>query len=244
MNVVERHTPMNARGQPRRTDAPRVVVVDDDQAFRAATRAGLQAAGIIVIADAEDRREVVDLCVHFRPEVALIDADLPGTDGIALTRAITERADDVRVILLTSRADDDVAIVGLRAGATGHVLKHAPAADLADAVRRVARGEPVLSPGVALKLIDRLRSLPDHGLGVRPVRSALTARQWEVLDLLCAGLSVDEVADRLVISPQTARTHVKHILRRFGVRSQIDAIRIAGEMRARFSPEQPTGVEG
>jgi NarL family two-component system response regulator LiaR len=232
---------MNATEQPGRADAPRVVLVDDDQASRVAARAGLQAAGIVVIADAEDRREAVDLCVHFRPDVAVIDADLPGTDGIALTRAITKRLDDVRVILLTTGPDDDVAIVGLRAGATGHVLKDAPAAELADAVRRVADGEPVLSPGVALQLIDRLRALPDHGLGMRPVRSALTARQWEVLDLLCAGLSVDEVADRLVISPQTARTHVKHILRRFGVRSQIDAIRVAGEMRARFSPEQPAG---
>jgi two-component system, NarL family, response regulator LiaR len=218
---------------------PRVVVVDQDQAFRAATRAGLQAAGIVVIAEADNRRDVVDLCAHFRPDVVLIDAELPGTDGIEVTRAIAQRVAGVGIILVTPAVDERLAIVALRAGATGHLVKGAPMSAIVDAVRRVAAGEPVLSAGVARQLIERLRALPDHGLGVRPVRSGLTARQWEVLDLLCAGMSIAEVADRLVISPETVRTHIKHILRRTGARSQVDAIRIAREVRARFAPEQP-----
>ena len=228
------------RSDPKlRPAAPRVVVVHHDQAFRSALRAGLQAAGIVVIAEADNRRDVVDLCAHFEPDVVLMAADLPEVDGIGATRAIVHRAEDVRVVLLTSTVDEELAIAGLRAGASGHMSREAPMSELVDAVRRAADGEPVLSPGVAMQLIERLRALPDSGLGIRPVRSVLTARQWEVLDLLCEGLSVDEVAERLVISSETARTHVKHIRRRLGARSQLDAIRIARELRARFSPEQP-----
>jgi DNA-binding CsgD family transcriptional regulator len=89
---------------------------------------------------------------------------------------------------------------------------------------------------VARRLIERLRALPEGGLGVRPVRSPLTSREWEVLDLLCAGLTVDGVADRLVLSRATVRTHVKRILRKLGVRSQRDAIEMANSIRATYAP--------
>jgi NarL family two-component system response regulator LiaR len=229
------------RNEPKlRPAAPRVIVVHHDQARRSALRAGLQAAGIVVIAEADNRRDVVDLCAHFEPDVVLAAADATGGDGIGATRAIAQRVHGVHVVLLTNAEDEELAIIGLLAGATGHVADDAPMPEVVDAVRRAAAGQPVLSPGVAMQLIERLRALPESGLGVRPVRSVLTTRQWEVLDLLCAGLSVGEVADRLVISHETARTHVKHILRRLGARSQLDAIRIAREVRARFAPEQPT----
>ena len=127
-------------------------------------------------------------------------------------------------------------MIGLRAGADGHLVKGLAYEDLVAAVRSAADGEPVLAPAVARRLIERLRALPDGGLGVRPVRSTLTSREWEVLDLLCAGLSVDDVADRLVLARDTVRTHVKRILRKLGVHSQAEAIEMANGIRATYAP--------
>jgi NarL family two-component system response regulator LiaR len=232
---------MSARPRPGTlpSAAPRVVVIDGDPDRRAATRAGLQDAGVVVIADADTGRDAVDLCVHFRPDVVLLDVVMPAAGGIEATRAIAERAPEVAILILTSDLDEELGIVGLRAGASGHLINEPPMADLVDAVRRAAAGEPVLSPGVAKRLIERMRAAPYAGLGVRPVRSELTGREWEVLDLLCAGLSVDGIADRLILSRETVRTHVKHVLRKLGAHSQPEAIRIAHAMRAWYAPDRP-----
>jgi two-component system, NarL family, response regulator LiaR len=229
--------------EPLRPAAPRVVIADDDAVFRTGVRAALQDAGLVVIAEADNGRDAIDLAVHFRPDVVLMDVVMVGMDGISATRAIAERAPEVRVVLLTSSQDAELAMIGLRAGADGHLVKGADLDGLAAAVRSAAAGEPVLAPAVARRLIERLRALPDGGLGVRPVRSTLTSREWEVLDLLCAGLSVDEVADRLVLARDTVRTHVKRILRKLGVHSQAEAIEMANGIRATYAPghQQPLG---
>jgi two-component system nitrate/nitrite response regulator NarL len=201
-----------------------------------ALRAALQDAGLVVIAEADNGRDAVDLALHFRPDVVLMDFVIPGVDGITATRSIAERAPEVAILLLTSSADEDLGLLGLKAGAIGHLVKGVSMEELIDAVRSVAAGEPVLMPAVARRVIDRLRALPDGGLGVRPVRSDLTTREWEVLDLLCADMSVDQIADHLVLSRETVRTHVKRILRKLGVHSQREAVEIANGMRATFSP--------
>ena len=192
--------------EPLRSPAPRVVIADDDAGFRSGVRAALQGAGIIVIAEADNGRDAIDLAVHFRPDVVLMDVVMIGMDGIAATRAISARAPEVQVVLLTSSEDAELGMIGLRAGAGGHLVKGIELDDLVAAVRRAADGDPVLAPAVARRLIERLRALPDGGLGVRPVRSSLTSREWEVLDLLCGGLSVDEVSDHLVLARDTVRT--------------------------------------
>jgi two-component system nitrate/nitrite response regulator NarL len=156
-------------------------------------------------------------------------------DGISATRAIAGRAPEVNVVLLTSSQDAELGMIGLRAGADGHLVKGLAFEELVAAVRAAADGEPVLAPAVARRLIERLRALPDGGLGVRPVRSTLTSREWEVLDLLCAGLSVDDVADRLVLARDTVRTHVKRLLRKLGAHSQAEAVSIANGIRATFA---------
>jgi NarL family two-component system response regulator LiaR len=222
--------------EPLRPAAPRVVIADDDAVFRSGVRAALQDAGIIVIAEADNGRDAIDLAVHFRPDVVLMDVVMVGMDGIAATRAITTRAPEVQVVLLTSSHDAELGMIGLRAGADGHLVKGIELDDLVTAVRRAAGGDPVLAPAVARRLIERLRALPDGGLGVRPVRSSLTSREWEVLDLLCAGLTVDEVSDRLVVARDTVRTHVKRILRKLGVHSQAEAIEMANGIRATYAP--------
>ena len=230
---------MSLSGGPApRPRAPRVVIADDDAAFRSAVRAGLQAAGIVVIAEADNGRDAIDLAVHFRPEVVLMDVVMFGLDGIDATRRIAQRAPEVAVVLLTSSEDEELGVLGLRAGADGHLVKGLPTEELAAAVIRAAAGQPVLAPAVARRLIERLRALPEGGLGVRPVRSPLTSREWEVLDLLCAGLNVDGIADRLVLSRDTVRTHVKRILRKLGVHSQAEAVELANGIRATFAPDR------
>jgi two-component system nitrate/nitrite response regulator NarL len=213
-----------------------VVVVDDDHDLRATVRSAMQAAGFTIIAEADNGRDAIDLALHFRPEVLVMDVVMANIDGIAATRAISHRAPGVRVLLLTGSDDEELGLLGLRAGAAGHLVKGLPMGQLVDAVRRVAHGEPVVGAAVTWRLIERLRALPDGGRGVRPVRSALTPREWEVLDLMCAGMGVDQISDQLVLARDTVRTHVKRILRKLGAHTQAEAVEIANDIRATFVP--------
>ena len=232
------------RGTAGRPATPRVVIADDDAAVRATIRDALQKAGFVVIAEAGSGRDAIDLAVHFRPDVVLMDVVMVGLDGIGATRVISERVPEVRVVLITSSDDEELGVLGLRAGAAGHVTKDIGAEGMVDVVRRAAAGDPVLSAPVARRLIERLRQRPDGGLGLRPVRSPLTPREWEVLDLLCAGLSVDDITDSLVLSRETVRTHVKRILRKLGVHSQAEAVEVANGIRSSFAPGRRAAGDG
>jgi two-component system nitrate/nitrite response regulator NarL len=223
---------------PRGDDAAvRVVVVDDDVDLRREIRAALQEAGLVVIAEAGNGRDAIDLALHFRPEVVVLDIVMANVDGLAATRAIVERAPEVRVLLHTGSQDVALGMVGLRAGATGYLVKGLPLAELVRAVAEVAAGRPVVAAAVLDRLIALARALPDGGLGVRPVRSPLTAREWEVLDLLCAGMTVDQISESLVLARDTVRTHVKRILRKLGAHSQREAVRIANDLRWGFASD-------
>jgi DNA-binding NarL/FixJ family response regulator len=211
------------------------VVVDDDDRLRGRLRAALQDAGLTVIAEADNGRDAIDLAVHFRPDVLLMDIVMGNVDGLSATRQIAERAPSVRILLLTASADVNLGMVGLRAGAAGHLVKGVPIAQIVRAVKRIALGEPVAGPELTWRLIESLRALPIGGQGVRPVRSKLTPREWEVLDLLCAGRTVDQIADELVLARDTVRTHVKRLLRKLGAHSQAEAISIANRIRATFA---------
>ena len=166
---------------------------------------------MVVIAEADNGRDAIDLAAHFRPDVVVMDIVMANVDGLSATRAIVARNPDVRVLLLTASEDLELGIVGLRAGAAGHLIKGRPLTELVAAVQRIAAGEPVVGPELTWRLIESVRALPAGGLGVRPVRSKLTPREWEVLDLLCAGLSVDQISDELVLARDTVRTHVKRV---------------------------------
>jgi NarL family two-component system response regulator LiaR len=216
-------------------------VVDDDDRVRGPLRAALQDAGLTVIAEADNGRDAIDLAAHFRPDVLVMDIVMGNVDGLSATHQIVARAPTVRILLLTSSDDLDLGMVGLRAGAAGHLVKGVPVGDVVAAVQRMAAGEPVVGPDLTWRLIESLRGLPVGGLGVRPVRSKLTPREWEVLDLLCAGLTVDQISDELVLARDTVRTHVKRLLRKLGAHSQAEAISIANGIRATFAA---TGREG
>jgi two-component system nitrate/nitrite response regulator NarL len=234
-----RHTGLIvARGGQDATQPARVVVVDDDERLRSELRAALQDAGLTVIAEADNGRDAIDLAAHFRPDVMIMDIVMANIDGLSATREIVTRAPSVRILLLTASDDVELGMVGLRAGAAGHQVKGVPVTQIVDAVARMAAGEPVAGPELTWRLIESLRALPVGGQGVRPVRSKLTPREWEVLDLLCAGLTVDQIADELVLARDTVRTHVKRLLRKLGAHSQAEAISIANGIRATFAASQ------
>jgi two-component system nitrate/nitrite response regulator NarL len=212
-----------------------VVVVDDDEALRGRLRAALQQAGLTVIAEADNGRDAIELAVHYKPDVMTMDIVMANIDGLSATRQIVARAPSVRILLLTASDDVDLGMVGLRAGAAGHQVKGTPVEEVVESVRRLAAGEPVVGPDLTWRLIESLRQLPVGGQGVRPVRSKLTPREWEVLDLLCAGRTVDQIADELVLARDTVRTHVKRVLRKLGAHSQAEAISIANGIRATFA---------
>jgi len=226
-----RHMPEEADGA--RIDEPlRVIVADDDPLARRVVRDALEAGGIVVIAEAANGREAVELSLYYKPDVVLMDLVMPDVDGIQATRRILAREPDVEVVILTSSDDDDVGLVGLRAGASGFLNKRAGVDALPRALRGAVAGEAVVSRRLTMRLVDTMRRTSPDGTGIRPVRSRLTPREWEVLDLLCTGQSTDEIAATLVLSSETVRSHIKNLLRKLGVSSRQAAVKEAHRMRA------------
>jgi NarL family two-component system response regulator LiaR len=226
-----RHLPEESDGAG--AEAPlRVIVADDDPLARRVVRDALEAGGIVVVAEAATGREAIELSLYYKPDVVLMDLVMPDGDGIHATRRILAREPGVEVVILTSSDDDDVGFVGLRAGASGFLSKRAGVDALPRALRGAAAGEAVVSRRLTMRLVDSMRRARTDGAGVRPVRSRLTPREWEVLDLLCAGQSTDDIADTLVLSSETVRSHIKNLLRKLGVRSREAAIEEARRLRA------------
>ena len=226
-----RHLPEESDGA--RDETPlRVIVADDDPLARRVVRDALEAAGIVVIAEAANGREAIELSLYYKPDIVLMDLVMPDGDGIQATRRILAREPDLEVVILTSSDDDDIGIVGLRAGASGFLNKRAGLDALPRALRSAAAGEAVVSRRLTMRLVDSMRRTRADGAGIRPVRSRLTPREWEVLDLLCAGRSTDEIAGTLVLSSETVRSHIKNLLRKLGVRSRGEAIAEARRLRA------------
>jgi len=216
-----------------RIDEPlRVIVADDDPLARRVVRDALEAGGIVVIAEAANGREAVELSLYYKPDVVLMDLVMPDVDGIQATRRILAREPDVEIVILTSSDDDDVGLVGLRAGASGFLNKRAGVDALPRALRGAVAGEAVVSRRLTMRLVDTMRRTRPDGAGIRPVRSRLTPREWEVLDLLCTGQSTDEIAATLVLSSETVRSHIKNLLRKLGVSSRQEAVKEARRMRA------------
>jgi DNA-binding NarL/FixJ family response regulator len=211
-------------------DRVRVVIADADPFARRTVRDVLQAADdIVVAADAQDAREAVELATYFRADVLLVETTIPGTGGVELVRQLSRGGAETRVALLATRYDQDEALSALRAGAMGYVGKQIDPNELQNVVRRLARGEAVLPPELVGRVLECLREVPDTGW--RPVRSRLTSREWEVVDMMGEGASTQTMADRLVLSPATVYSHVKSVLRKLGVHSRPDAVSVAERLR-------------
>ncbi|MCW3013957.1 MAG: response regulator transcription factor [Solirubrobacterales bacterium] len=232
-------TPASAPAGPARL---RTIIIDDDPLARRTIKDVLQSAGFIVIAEAPTGREGIELVVHYRPDVVLMDVLMPGIDGIEATRLILERVPAARIVLLTSGDQEDVAMMGLRAGAVGFLRKDIDLEVLPRALAGTVDGEAAISRRLALQLIAQLRRTREGSIGMRPVRSPLSGREWEVLDMLCEGSGTEDIADTLVLSTETVRSHVKSILRKLGVSSRSEAI--AAAIRLREDEPAPTRRTG
>jgi DNA-binding NarL/FixJ family response regulator len=208
----------------------RVLVVDDQEMVREGFSALLNAQDDIdVVGSAGDGVAAVAAVRRLLPDVVLMDIRMPELDGLAATRLLAADAHAVKVLVLTTFDLDDYVYEALRAGASGFLLKHAPASELLAAVRIVARGEALLSPSITKRLIeDFVKSQP--GQGVRPRElTALTERETEVLRLIAQGLSNHEIAAHLVLAEQTVKTHVSRVLMKLGLRDRAQAVIAAYE---------------
>lgn len=217
----------------------RVIIADDDPLARRVVKDALQAADVTVIAEACNGREAAELAIHYRPDCVLMDIVMPEVDGLEAARRIMQRAPEVRVVFLTASEADGIGLVGLRTGACGFLSKDLDIAALPRTLHGAIAGQAAISRELTLQLIEIYRNTRDDGLGMRPVHSALTSREWEVLDLLCAHRGTDEIADVLVLSPETVRSHVKNLLRKLGVRTRADAVAEAQRLRRNGSAVDP-----
>jgi DNA-binding NarL/FixJ family response regulator len=213
----------------------RVVLADDQALVRTGFRLIIaEADDIEVVGEAGDGAEAIQVTAAAHPDVVLMDIRMPGTDGISATRQIraAAAADPApRVLILTTFDLDEYVFAGLRAGASGFVLKDALAPDLLAAIRAVASGAAVVAPAITRRLIERF--IGDAPADNRPTMSALdvlTAREREVLSLIARGLSNTEIAARLFLSEGTVKTHVSRVLAKLGLRDRIQAVILAYEV--------------
>jgi DNA-binding NarL/FixJ family response regulator len=204
----------------------RVVVADDQSMVRAGFRLLLShEQDIEVVAEARDGLEAVDKAARYRPTVVLMDIRMPELDGLEATRRILAGDDAARILILTTFDLDEYVYEALRAGASGFVLKDDPPEQLLAAIRTVAGGDALLSPGITKRVIKQFTRIP------RPVPPKqlddLTAREQEILRLIATGLSNAEIGERLYISETTVKTHVTHILQKLGLRDRVQAVVLA-----------------
>jgi DNA-binding NarL/FixJ family response regulator len=210
-----------------RIDGPvRVLVVDDQTLLREARTTLLAACDEVeVVGAAADGVQALEMAALLRPDVVLMDLRMPVLDGVATTRRMRVEHPEVRVLVLTTFDGDDEVFPALRAGAIGYLLKDATAPRLVEAVQAAARGESVLQPSVAAKVLARMSRLPDLADEPRPqpLVDPLTQRELEVLRALADGLSNREAAERLYLSEGTVKNHVTNVLAKLGVRDRTQA---------------------
>ncbi len=205
----------------------RVLLADDQALVRAGFRvlAG-SAPDIEIVGEAADGAAAVELTRSLRAEVVLMDIRMPGTDGLEATRQIAADPDlaGVRVIILTTYEEDEYVLAAIRAGASGFLVKDTEPEDLISAIRVVARGDALLSPSVTRRLIARIAGQDPAQQADPSALSALTDREREVLALVAAGMSNDEIGATLYMSPLTAKTHINRTMAKLGARDRAQLV--------------------
>lgn len=210
------------------SDPIRVLVVDDHQMFSDVLSLLLkEREGIKMIGAASEAEEALELCKRERPDVVLMDLDLPGMDGIEATRELRVACPEAKVIVLTGIQSHAVIASALAAGASGFVPKTRAVEDLIDIVRRAAAGEIVMPAGDLPHVLEELRSVSEPRPAEEVALARLTRRETEILRRLASGESTAAIAETLGISPLTVQSHVKSILAKLGVHSKIEAVTMA-----------------
>src|ERR671935_1368908 len=195
----------------------RVVLCDDHEIVREAIKARMASVqGVEIVGEAETGEEVVDKVKELEPDVCIVDVELPGKDGIDATKDILKARPETRVIIFTAHAQPDLLALALRAGASGYVLKSAPAEDIAKAVKAVTGGGTFLGGDFAGGKPSEVEKLLE-----------LSPRERQILELLAEGLRVKEIADRLQLSPATVHTHVRNAIAKLEVDTRTEAVALA-----------------
>ncbi|SFW88205.1 response regulator [Amycolatopsis australiensis] len=197
-----------------------VLIADDHPIVRDGLRGIFTGRGFEVVGEAANGAEAVALAERLRPDVVLMDLRMPGTDGVAAIAELARLGNPARVLVLTTYDTDSDVLPAIEAGATGYLLKDAPREDLFRAVEAAARGEAVLSPAVASRLLGRIRE---------PAREPLSQRELEVLTLVARGSTNKEAAKKLFISEATVKTHLIHVYAKLGVKDRAAAVAVAFE---------------
>lgn len=212
----------------------RVLIADDHPPTRAGVKAALSGAGFEVCAEVGDAAAAVEAALREQPDVCLLDIHMPG-NGIAAAARISSELPEVAVVMLTVSRNDSDLFDALRAGASGYLLKDMDPDRLPDAIKGVVRGEAALPRALAARVIEEFRGRGKRRAAVRgrTNRVDLTSREWEVLNLMCEGLSTGEIADRLFVSPTTVRSHVSTILKKLHVSNREEAISLVAGDQAR-----------
>ena len=219
-----------------------VLIADDQALVRTGFRMILSAEeDIEVVGEAVDGREAVALARELGPDVVLMDIRMPELDGIEATRRIVERAAEggPRILMLTTFDLNEYVYKALRAGASGFLLKDVPAQQLAAGVRMVAAGEALLAPSITRRLIEEFAATPEAA-PPPPGLDELTPREFEVFRLIARGLSNAEIADELVVSEATVKSHVAHVLMKLNLRDRVQAVVLAYEAGV-VSPGERSG---
>ncbi len=203
----------------------RVLLADAQPLLRDAIRVSMEAEpDLQVVATAGDGIEAVEAAQRERPHVVVVDVNLPNYDGLRVAREITANVASVRVAMLAQREDSELLVQSIEAGATGFLTRSSPLPDLIDAVRRLGRGDVYIPESMLAGLIERLVARGRERVDVGERLSQLSQREREILALLAEGADNDDMARALVISPQTARSHIQRALRKLGVHSRLEAM--------------------
>jgi DNA-binding NarL/FixJ family response regulator len=212
--------------QPVNTPRTRVMIVDDHPIWRDAVARDLDEAGFEVVAAVGDGAQALRIAGSVRPDVAVVDLQLPGVSGVELTRGLRAADPGARVLILSASGEQRDVLDAVKAGAAGYIVKSASRTDFIDAVARTAAGDAVFSPGLAGLVLGEFRRL---AASTAPGTPQLTEREAEILRMVGTGLSYKQIADRLVLSHRTVQNHVQNTLSKLHLHNRVELVRYAIE---------------